>query len=40
MNNLGIGQNLMKDGSRRIVQDSIKRGLNLQDLKIIKRTQG
>jgi hypothetical protein len=36
MNNLGIRQNLMKAGSRRIVQDSKKRSLNLQDLKIIK----
>jgi hypothetical protein len=40
MNNLGIGQNLVKAGSRRIVRDSRKMGLNLQDLKIIKRTQG
>jgi hypothetical protein len=40
MNSLGIGQNLVKDGRRRIVQDSRERGLNLKDLKIIKRTQG
>jgi hypothetical protein len=40
MNSLGIRQNLMKAGRRRIVQDYRKRGLNLQDLEIIKRTQG
>jgi hypothetical protein len=40
MNKLGIGQNLAKAGSRRIVLDSRKRGLNPQDLKTIKRTQG
>jgi hypothetical protein len=37
---MGIRQNLAKDGSERIVWDSIKRGLNPQDLKNIKRTQG
>jgi hypothetical protein len=40
MNSLGIRKNLVKAGSRRIVQDSKKRGLNPQDLKTIKRTQG
>jgi hypothetical protein len=40
MNNLGIGQDLAKAGRRRIVQDSRKRGLNPQDLRTIKRTQG
>jgi hypothetical protein len=40
MNILGIEQNLMKAGSRRIVRDSRKRSLNPQDLKTIKRTQG
>jgi hypothetical protein len=40
MNNLGIKQKLMKDGSKRIGQDSKKRVLNPQDLKTIKRTQG
>jgi hypothetical protein len=40
MNSWGIEQNLAKTGSRRIVWDSIKRGLNPQDLKTIKRTQG
>jgi hypothetical protein len=40
MNSLGFGQNLEKAGSRRIVQDFRKRGLNPQDLKTIKRTQG
>jgi hypothetical protein len=40
MNNMGIEQNLAKAGSKRIVQDSRKRGLNTQDLKTIKRTQG
>jgi hypothetical protein len=30
----------MKVGRRRIVQDSRKRGLNPQDLKTIRRTQG
>jgi hypothetical protein len=40
MNNLGFGQNLEKDGRRRIVRDSIKRDLNPQDLKTIRRIQG
>jgi hypothetical protein len=40
MNRWGIGQNLAKAGRRRIVWDSRKRGLNPQDLKTIKRTQG
>jgi hypothetical protein len=40
MNNLGFRKNLMKAGSRRIVQGSRKRGLNPQDLKIIRRIQG
>jgi hypothetical protein len=40
MSSLGIGWNLVKAGSKRIVWDSRKRGLNPQDLKTIKRTQG
>jgi hypothetical protein len=37
---LGFEQNLRKAGSRRIVQDSRKMGLNPQDLKTIRRIQG
>jgi hypothetical protein len=40
MNILDIGQNLVKDGNRRIVQDLRERGLNPQDLITIRRTQG
>jgi hypothetical protein len=40
MNNWGIEHNLVKAGGRRIVQDFRKRGLNPQDLKTIRRTQG
>jgi hypothetical protein len=40
MNNLGMGQNLVKARSRRIVRDYRKRDLNPQDLKTIKMTQG
>jgi hypothetical protein len=40
MNKLDIEQNLAKAGGRRIVRDSRKRGLNPQDLRTIKRTQG
>jgi hypothetical protein len=39
MNSLDIEQNLAKAGSRRIVQDFRKRGLNPQDLRTIRRTQ-
>jgi hypothetical protein len=39
MKSLGIGQNLMKDGNRRIVQDFRKKGLNPKDLRTIRRTQ-
>jgi hypothetical protein len=40
MNSLGFGQNLGKAGSKIMVWDSRKRGLNPQDLKTIKRIQG
>ena len=40
MNNLGFRQNLVKDGSKRIVWGSRKRSLNPQDLKTIRKIQG
>jgi hypothetical protein len=39
MNSLGIEQNLVKDGNRRIVQDFRKGELNSQDLRTTRRTQ-
>jgi hypothetical protein len=40
MNSLGLRQNLARAGSKIIVRDSRKRGLNPQDLKTIIMIQG
>jgi hypothetical protein len=40
MNNLDIRKNLAKVGNQRIVQDFREKGLNPQDLRTIRRTQG
>jgi hypothetical protein len=40
MNSLGIRRNLTRNGRRRIVQDSIRRGLNTQELRTTGRVLG
>jgi hypothetical protein len=40
MNNLGLKQNLVRVGSKRIVQGSRKRGSNPEDSKTIRMIQG
>jgi uncharacterized protein YqjF (DUF2071 family) len=37
MNSLGVRQNLARIGRRRVIQDSIRRGSNPQDLRTIGR---